>query len=108
MSLSITLSLSGPVGYLLPVTSMLGPRRVKVVSISCRIHLLHCTLTDSILLSLKSFDKTKKMKRRQRREAEKEKELKRTGRYREMEQDRREGKKRRDEKELAGTVWPVS
>lgn len=48
------------------------------------------------------------MKRRQRREAEKEKELKWTGRYREMEQDRREGKKRRDEKELAGTVWPVS
>lgn len=87
---------------------MLGPRRVKVVSISCRIHLLHCTLTDSILLSLKPFDKTKKMKRRQRKEAEKEKELKRTGRYREMEQDRREGKKRRDEKELTGTVWPVS
>lgn len=48
------------------------------------------------------------MKRRQRREAEKEKEMKRTGRYREMEPGRREGKKRRDEKELAGAVWPVS
>lgn len=49
---------------------MLGPRRVKVVSISCRIHLLHRSLTDSILLSLKPFDKTKKVKRRERREAE--------------------------------------
>lgn len=54
----------------LPITSTLGPRHVKVVSISCRIHLLHRTLTDSILLSLKPFDRTKKMKRSGRREAE--------------------------------------
>lgn len=48
----------------LPITSTLGPHRVKVVSISCRIHLLCCTLTDNILLSLKPFDKTKEVKRR--------------------------------------------
>lgn len=61
---SIIALLGGPVGYLLPsrpgspITFVLGPRRVKVMSIPHPAHLLH-RMMDSVLLSLKPFDKPK-------------------------------------------------
>lgn len=85
----------------IPITSLLGPRCVKVVSIPCRIHLLYRTLTDCILLSLKLFDKAKKVKRRG--EAEKAKAIKRIGRYQEVELDRKLGKR-----ELLGAMRLVN
>lgn len=61
--LSAGLSLSATHPPEPPLTSTLGPRHVKVVSIRCRIHLLlFCTL-DSVLPSLKFLfwqNKTKK------------------------------------------------
>lgn len=106
LSLCITASLGGPVGYLLPklpITSALGPHHVKVVSISCRILLLHRSLTDSILLSLKPLWQDK----------ESEEEGKEGGR--EKDADEKDGKvpggrvKERDgERERATAVGAVS
>lgn len=53
-----------------PITSTLSPRHVKTVPISCRIHLLHRPLTDSILFSLNPYDMSKEVKRSGGKEAE--------------------------------------
>lgn len=92
----------------LPVTSTLGPRHVKTVPISCRIHLLHRMLTDSILFSLNPFVMTKKVKRSGRKEAEGKTKMKRIGRYREMERDSGRERKTRGKRELVGAATPVS